>query len=85
MRSAILLALLLVGCDDRRELTQSEAIAAADAELFKVVPQMRGNSSDVKVESRGEKWRVDYGGGTGGVTVDVDKRTGKAIIVDMQQ
>jgi hypothetical protein len=30
-------------------------------------------------------WRVDYTPGTGGATVDVDKHTGKAVVIEIQQ
>jgi hypothetical protein len=40
---------------------------------------------DVTTQLLDGKWRVTYGGGTGGVIIDVDRRSGKATIVRVEQ
>jgi len=41
--------------------------------------------AEITTRDMGSKWRVDCCGGTGGVTIDVEKRTGKAVIVRVEQ
>ncbi|HEV2747077.1 MAG TPA: hypothetical protein VGW34_07235 [Allosphingosinicella sp.] len=85
MKAWAVAVLLLAGCHSHSELTASEAIEAANAELTKALPQMKHHGGDVKAERRDDTWRVEIGGGCGGVTIDVDSRTGKATIIEIQQ
>lgn len=86
-RSTALLALLLAGCGPRSDLTTSDAVKAANEKLEEVSPTMRGrlHEYDIVIRQETGKWQLIYGGGTGGITVDVDKKTGQATIVRVQQ
>jgi hypothetical protein len=81
----LLLLTLATACHRYEELNASEAISAGDAELAKELPQMKHHLADANAQLRGGKWHIEYGGGTGGATVDVDSHTGRAHIVKIEQ
>ncbi len=86
MRTVALLSFLLAGCAGDRDVTASEATDAANAQLTATIPQVtRLDLLEIKTEDRGNKWRITYGGGTGGVIIDVDKHTGQAVVISIQQ
>ena len=87
MRISPVALLALAACHSHTELTASEAIQAADAALVEELPQLKHHMSDVKAEAdtRQNRWRVEYYGGTGGATVYVDMRSGTATIAEIQQ
>lgn len=89
MRTAVLISLLAAGCGGGdRELTNLDAIAAANGEMVEFRPDfgpvLGGMDIEVRL-MRNNQWRVAYTGGTGGVVVEVDKRTGHAEIVRIDQ
>ncbi|MFL6845346.1 MAG: hypothetical protein ACJ8ER_10755 [Allosphingosinicella sp.] len=85
MRAILPLALLLAGCGGGAP-TAGDAKDAANAQLTREWPQIRDlENFDIRTSDLGSKWRVDYGGGTGGITIEVDKKSGKATIVEVQQ
>jgi hypothetical protein len=82
----LLLSALLAGCGHDGATTADQAIAAANAQVMQEFPQIRSlEGTEITTRDLGAKWRVDYGGGTGGITVEVDKRSGHAAITEVQQ
>ena len=81
------LPFLMAGCERNRDLTAAEATDAANEQIAEVLPQMRGHLGGAIIQARdmNGKWRVIYGGGTGGMVVDVDKHSGQATIVLIEQ
>ena len=87
MRVAILMVLVMASCGGGR-LSPGEARAAADAALVEQLPQLDDATLDelhLETIDLDGRWRVTYGGGTGGAVVDVDKRSGEARIVSIEQ
>lgn len=87
VQASALAILVLAACHSNRELTASEAIQVADNLLVAELPQMKHHMFNVKAEAdvRASRWRVIYYGGTGGVTIFVDMRNGRAEISEVQQ
>ena len=83
----LLPALLLAGCGPRPDLTASEAVEAANEKLEKDMPELRGRLDQLEIIVRPEKgkWSLTYGGGTGGIIIEVDKTTGQATTVSAMQ
>ena len=89
MRNAGLLAVLLASCGGG-EVSARDAIDAANEALVRELPQLKQAFDDdeipIETQDLGTRWRVTYNsGGSGGATVDVDKRTGQATIVSIEQ
>jgi hypothetical protein len=83
----LLPALLLAGCGPHPDLTASEAVEAANEKLEKDMPELRGRMDQLEIIVRSEqgKWSLTYGGGTGGIIIEVDKKTGRATTVSVMQ
>jgi ABC-type glycerol-3-phosphate transport system substrate-binding protein len=84
MRAAVLMALVLAACSNGAA-TAEDARATADAKLREVMPQTHPETWEATIRDMEGNWRVDYTPGTGGATVDVDKHTGKAVVIEIQQ
>lgn len=89
MRNAGLLALLLASCGGA-EVSSRDAINAANEALVRELPQLKQALDDdeipIETQDLGTRWRVTYNsGGCGGATVDVDKPTGQATIISIEQ
>jgi hypothetical protein len=84
MRATIILGLVLTACSNGA-VTAEDARATADAKLRETMPQTHPEAWEATISDMEGTWRVNYAPGTGGATVDVDKRTGKAVIIEIQQ
>jgi len=89
MRASRLLAALLTACA-AREMNADEAIAAANAEVGRALPQMDRSGRTIPTADADGKWRVTYASADdanagGPLIVEVDKRTRRAAIVQMAQ
>ncbi|HET6941644.1 MAG TPA: hypothetical protein VFH89_05745 [Sphingomicrobium sp.] len=83
----ILLAAMLAACG--HSITADEAREAAQARMIADFPSVKGvlEKLDTRTDEMSDKWRVTFAArqGTGAVVIDVDKRTGKAVIVEVAQ
>lgn len=71
-------------------MTAAEATEIANGEIARVLPQMEPSSRTIRTDDAGGRWGVTYASpddenAGGPVIVDVDKRTGQAVIVQMPQ
>jgi hypothetical protein len=85
---AVACVFLLSACSGQ-EVTAERAKAVASAEYARALSRAPEPSPDLiessTVRDMQTKWRVECCGGTGGYVIDVEKRTGKATIVDAEQ
>jgi hypothetical protein len=77
----LLIALTQVGCriETSKGATSDEAIAIANQHFEKVLPQVPLSDLTIKVEDKGDYWRVEYyppagSTGDGPLPVDVGKQ-----------
>lgn len=87
--AALLPAILLAGCAPHA-MNAGEAIAAANSEIDRVLPQMDRRGRTIRTDDADGKWRVTYASpddvnAGGPLIVEVDKRTRHAAIVQMPQ
>jgi hypothetical protein len=87
VKAALLLAALLAGCAPR-EMTADEAIAAANGEVDRLLPQFDRSRRTIHANDADGKWSVTYASpddlhAGGPLIVQVDKRTRRAAITQM--
>jgi hypothetical protein len=84
---AILLAAMLAACG--HPVTADEARQAAQARMIAEFPSVKGvlGKLETHTNEMRDRWRITFAArdGLGAVVIDVDKQTGKAVIVEVVQ